>query len=199
MRKRDKAIIDDLNKFRCMSRDQIVTLHFNNVKHPIKNANDVLKRLRLYGYIEANTERQPYVYFPVPSVMKRESAKLDHYLAIADVYIDMCAYEQPREFIVEPRYGADYMQPDAFAIWKGTPFFIELQRTVYSENTMKAKFDRYKRYFASEEWREETWQPQKKKVFPCVLVISPTRYGIAAGNIRVFQAPDIKTFVQSLK
>ncbi|HET7579783.1 MAG TPA: replication-relaxation family protein [Bacillales bacterium] len=199
LRKRDRAIIDALNRFRCLSRDQIAAMYFDHVKHPVKNANDVLKRLRRDGYIDANTDRQPYVYFPEPSAIRKDSQKVDHYLAIAGVYIEMTAYEQPREFVVEPRYGADYMEPDAFVRWRGAPWFIEVQRSVYSDKVMNAKFNRYRRYFASNEWRDEPWQPKGRAVFPRVLLIAPTRYAVNVEEFRVFQAPSVQAFVESVK
>lgn len=46
MNARDKAIVSDLVRFRCLSRDDIAELHFSNIKNPITQANMVLKRLR---------------------------------------------------------------------------------------------------------------------------------------------------------
>ncbi|MGM2836479.1 replication-relaxation family protein, partial [Bacillus cereus group sp. Bce025] len=34
MRNRDMAILKNLTKFRCMSRDDIVELHFSHLKNP---------------------------------------------------------------------------------------------------------------------------------------------------------------------
>lgn len=45
MRKRDKEIIEALERFKCLSRDQIASMFFNHTKKPHTNANFVLKRL----------------------------------------------------------------------------------------------------------------------------------------------------------
>lgn len=44
MRKRDLTILNNLQRFRCMTRDDIIALHFNDLKNPVTCANTVLKR-----------------------------------------------------------------------------------------------------------------------------------------------------------
>lgn len=57
--KRDKAIINNLNKFRVMDRNSIAELHFANVKNPINAANTVLLRLWRDGHIQRSTSFEP--------------------------------------------------------------------------------------------------------------------------------------------
>lgn len=83
---RDKAILDDLTRFRCMSRDDLIDVHFNNVKDKITICNRVMKRLRRDGQIEVNTSIQPYLYFPSPSPIKKDRQKARHFLAIVEFY-----------------------------------------------------------------------------------------------------------------
>src|SRR4051812_25190453 len=106
MNKRDLSILKDLERFRVLSRDDIAFLHFKHLKRPIKCCNDVLKRLRRDNQIEANIERQPYLYFVSPSPIKKDSAKIPHFLKIVDFYKTLLEYETPRIFNVEPKYGA---------------------------------------------------------------------------------------------
>ncbi|WP_100408478.1 replication-relaxation family protein [Bacillus solitudinis] len=146
MRKRDLDIIKALERFRCLSRDQVAALFFANTKNAINNANVSLKRLRDRGYIDANTERQPFVYFPRPATIKKTGNKVDHFLKMADVYIALIKHKEPRRFDVEPRYDAD-IRPDVFTIWKGSPFFIEVQNSVYSANVMRKKLERYQAFY----------------------------------------------------
>jgi len=195
MKQRDKAIIDDLHRFRCMTRDDVIDLHFQGLKNPVTSTNMVLKRLRRDGHIEANLEQQPYLYFPSPSPIKKDSQKTQHFLAIVDFYKQTCPHGVPRSFIVEPKYGKDFMEPDVFMIWNGAPFFVEVQRSVYSEKVMREKIDRYERYFHSQEWYKETWQPGDRKVFPYVWLITQTRYNIEA-PFRVFQSSNVVEFMQ---
>lgn len=75
MRKRDLAILKDLERFRCMTRDDIINLHFAGLKNPVTCANTVLKRLRRDGHIEVNTDFQPYIYFLSPSPINQDVAK----------------------------------------------------------------------------------------------------------------------------
>jgi hypothetical protein len=85
MKKRDLAIINDLQQFRCMTRDDIIELHFVGLKNPVTCCNIVLKRLRRDGYIEVSTKQQPYIHFPSPSSIKKDSAKIPHFLKIVNL------------------------------------------------------------------------------------------------------------------
>lgn len=195
MRKRDLAILNDLQHFRVLSRDDIIDLHFSHLKQPVTSCNTVLKRLRRDGYIEVNTSQQPYLYFISPAPIKRDSTKIPHFLKIVEFYKSLHKFVQPKSFIVEPKYGKGYMEPDAFMIWKGGPFFVEIQRSHYSEKVMNEKINRYNTYYMSNEWQQEPWQPAHKKVFPTVLMITDTRYDIDSSNVRFYQVSNLSEFV----
>ncbi|MDP4549870.1 replication-relaxation family protein [Alkalihalobacillus macyae] len=197
MNKRDTAILSDLQRHRVMSRDDIASLHFNNLKDPIKACNNVLKRMRRDGYIDAKLDHQPYLYFPYPSLIKKDSQKIPHFLAIVDFYKQATHLRKPKQFIVEPKYGKGYMEPDVFMVWNGSPFFVEIQRTFYSEKVMNEKISRYEAYYRSGLWKDETWQPLDKKVFPFIIIISDTRYSIDS-NLKVFQAQSLNDFISSI-
>lgn len=187
MRQRDKAIISDLERFRCLTRDDVAELHFSNVKNPIKEANGVLKRLRRDGHISCSTDRRMYIYFPIPGI-KKDSAKLGHFLAIADFYRQLRRIEQPRVFDVEPKLGGKGLpEPDAFVIWKGAPWYIEIQRSVYTEKQWTEKMNRYEKYYLGGEWEHAEWQPKDKKIFPYVWVVGTGKYNIGTRSFRVFQ------------
>jgi hypothetical protein len=191
MKKRDLAIIKDLERFRCMTRDDIIDLHFKGLKNPVTCANTVLKRLRRDGYIEVSKERQPYIYFTAPAQIKKDSTKIPHFLKIVDFYKSVVMSSIPESFIVEPKYGKGFMEPDGFMVWKRAPFFIEIQRSVYSEKVMNEKVKRYEAYFLSNEWQQEPWQPEHKKVFPVVILITDTRYKIDSPYVKFVQVQDI--------
>lgn len=178
MRKRDKEILEDLQRFRCLTRDDLIDLHFPDLKNPVTCCNTVLKRLRRDGHIEVSKDRMPYIYFPSPSGIKKDSAKIPHFLEIVSVYKDVLNIEKPRLFTVEPKYKKGFMEPDAFMIWKQAPFFVEIQRSVYSKKVMMEKYNRYLSYYMSDEWKQAEWQPTNKKVFPKVLLISDTEYNL---------------------
>ena len=154
MKNRDKAILKDLHRFRCMSRDDIIDLHFQGRKKAVTCCNTVMKRLRRDGSVDANVSQRPYIYFPQPSTIRKTSQKIPHFLAIVDVYKQLLQYEKPKVFKVEPKYGKAYMEPDIFTIWRQSPFFIEVQNSVYSKKVMQEKVNRYEFYFHSLEWRK---------------------------------------------
>lgn len=199
MRKRDKAILDDLIRFRCLSRDDIMELHFSNLKYPVPAVNNVLKRLRLQGHIVANTKQQPYIYFANPSPIKTDSQKIPHFLAIVDFYKQLCKIAPPSTFTIEPKYGKGFMEPDVFMIWRGSPFFVEIQKSLYSKKVMGAKMERYEDYYSSNEWKAETWQPKGKVYLPFIWFITDTRYDVSSSNYKIFQSRNVQEFLQSLK
>jgi hypothetical protein len=195
MKKRDQAILEDLQRFRCLSRDLIIDLHFKGLKNPVTCANTVLKRLRRDGYIEVTKDRQPYIYFPSPAAIKKDSAKIPHFLKIAEFYRSLLKYEPPQLYVIEPKYGKGFMEPDAFMLWKRGAFFVEIQRSVYSEKVMAEKIQRYESYFLSNEWQQEPWQPENKKVFPVVIMLTDTRYKIESPYVRFIQVQNIEQLV----
>lgn len=197
MRKRDLAILSDLERFRCLTRDDIIDLHFTGLKNPITCCNTVMKRLRRDEYIEVNTTQQPYIYFPSPAPIKKDSAKIPHFLKIVEFYKGTSQYEHPSSFVVEPKYGKGYMEPDAFMIWKRAPFFVEIQRSIYSEKVMNEKFMRYVSYYMSNEWQQEPWQPANKRVFPKIILITDTRYNLPHhSGVQFFQVQNIQRFLE---
>ncbi|MCI0768248.1 replication-relaxation family protein [Bacillus sp. TL12] len=199
MRNRDKAILSDLQRFRCMSRDDIIDLHFSGLKNAVTCCNTVMKRLRRDGHVDANVSQQPYIYFSQPSAIRKTSQKIPHFLGIVDLYKQLVQYEQPKIFDVEPRYGKEFMEPDAFTIWHKSPFFIEVQKSVYSKSVMQEKISRYEYYYASLEWQKESWQPKNSKFFPSILMITDKYYEIYSSNLRIFQANSINEFITKIR
>jgi len=181
-----------------MSRDDIIDLHFQGLKNAVTCCNTVMKRLRRDGHVDANISQQPYIYFPQSSTLRKTSQKIPHFLGILDVYKQLIYYEKPKLFKVEPKYGKAFMEPDAFTIWRRSPFFIEVQRSVYSKKVMQDKINRYELYFHSQEWHNESWQPKEFKYFPSILIITEKYYNISSFSLRIFQASSISNFLNSL-
>jgi hypothetical protein len=188
---RDKAIIRDLNRFRVMDRDSIAELHFAGLKNPRLAANNVLLRLLRDGQIQRSTAFVPYCYFGPETQMKKNSAKIGHFLAILEVYKEMRKLGKLETFLVEPKYGSKGVaEPDIFAMYRNTPFFIEVQRTVYSEKQMNEKLQRYVDFYNT---------GIMAKPFPRVLILSDQRYAIDGQYpFKVFQAESFTQFNQSL-
>ena len=189
--KRDKAIIRDLNKFRVMDRDSIAELHFAGLKNPISATNAVLLRLLRDGQIQRSIHYQPYVYFGPEVNIKQNSAKIGHFLAILNVYKEIRRRGAIETFLVEPKYGGKgLVEPDVYMKFRNTGFFIEVQRSAYSEKQMNAKIERYMSLYDS---------GIMAKPFPHVLLLSEQRYGPFETPFRVFQAETFTEFMQSLK
>lgn len=188
MIERDEAIISNLQRFRCLTRDDIAEIHFQGLKNPITEANKALLRLRRIGEIEVSKERRMYLYFPKPASVKKDSSKIGHFLAIADFYKKAQRVEQPRQFEVEPKLGGKGLpEPDIFMIWKGAAFYVEIQNKVYSTKEMAEKLNRYEQYYLSRAWEQAEWQPREKKVAPIVWIYGTGKYNIGVRSFRVLQ------------
>ncbi|QOT13754.1 replication-relaxation family protein (plasmid) [Paenibacillus sp. JNUCC32] len=189
MNARDKAIIADIERFRYLTRDDIAELYFGHTRHPITQTNLVLKRLRRDGYVKCSTERRKYVYYAADRKLKADSQKVAHFLAIADYYKRIRAVEEPRVFEVEPKLGGKGQpEPDVFTIWKGAPWYVEIQRSTYTDKQMAEKLNRYEAYYNSGEWKREPWQPQNRAIFPYVWIIGAAKYNVGERPFRVYQA-----------
>lgn len=198
--KRDKAIIDNLNRFRVMDRDSIAEIHFKGLKNPNYAANNVLLRLLRDGHIQRSTSFVPYCYFGPDVSMKKNSAKIGHFLAILNVYKEILHHGGVSTFLVEPKYGEKGMaEPDIFCIFRRMPMFIEVQKTIYSEKQMNAKLDRYKDLYHSGIIKHEAWQPDKP-LFPNILIITEQRYNIDRSYpFKVAQVQSFSEVLQMLK
>ncbi|MFY4775519.1 hypothetical protein [Metabacillus sp. RGM 3146] len=198
MRARDKAIIDDLARFRVMSRDDIADIHFSGVKSPENGANSVLKRLHRDRLIERSNKFVPFVYMPADKSLKKDSAKIPHFLELVQVYRQMIRYKKPKIFRVEPKLGpkTHFAEPDIFAIWRGGVFWIEVQRSLYSEAVMAEKIARYESYVLSELWKAESWQPEgRAPILPVLLIITPHIYGVRSLHINIVETGSIDELV----
>jgi hypothetical protein len=190
---RDKAIIKDLNKFRVMDRDSIAELHFSNLKNPKYAANNVLLRLLRDDQIQRSTSFVPYVYFGPDVEIKKNSQKIGHFLAIVDVYKELKQLGNFGTFLVEPKFGkkGECAEPDIFCQYRKTNFFVEVQRTVYSEKQMGEKLERYIDLFNT---------GNMAPPFPHVLILSDQRYAIDGEYpSKIFQAESFTQFVSRLK
>lgn len=79
-----------------------------------------------------------------------------------------------------------------------SPFFIEAQKSIYSQKIMQDKINRYELYFHSQEWHNESWQPKDSKFFPSILIITDKKYDVTSSNCRIFQATSVHGFMDTL-
>ncbi|MFL0498703.1 hypothetical protein [Priestia megaterium] len=199
---RDKDIIAFINQFRAVDRDSLVDLFFKQLKSPVNACNSVMIRLYRLGLVERTQQYSPNVYLPVDAKIKKNSQKILHFLSILDVYKQMCMYSTPKQVIVEdkPTGRKGGIEPDLFCIFKGSPFWIEIQRNQYSEQKMQAKITLYEEFFFSDEWKALYWQPgERSPIFPSVILITPVRYAVNSDHIRIIQVASIYELMEKYK
>ncbi|WP_088072387.1 hypothetical protein [Gottfriedia luciferensis] len=193
MKNRDQEIISTLERFKCLSRDDLITLFFKDKKSPISNCNAVLRRLRDRGHIKQSKRHNPAIYFPNPSTIKENSQKIAHFQSIAQLFITLRNYISA--FDIEPKLGKKgVVEPDAFMIFNNSPYFCESQLTKYDLKTMKAKIQRYENFYYSDEWRKFPWQP-KEPFFPAIAIFSDTHYEIDS-FLEIYQYRSAKELLQ---
>ncbi|MDQ0270703.1 hypothetical protein J2S17_002588 [Cytobacillus purgationiresistens] len=176
-----------------MDRDSIAEIHFADNKRPNYSANNVLLRLWRDGHIQRSKAFVPFLYFGAETQIKKNSAKIGHFLAILDVYKELRMLGATRTFLVEPKYGRKgTVEPDVYCQYRKTGFFVEVQRTLYSDRQMAEKLGRYVDFYRA---------GIMPKPFPHVLILSERPYAINAADypFRIFQAQSFTAFVQSLK
>ncbi|PGR78218.1 hypothetical protein COD13_28520 [Priestia megaterium] len=199
---RDKDIIAFINQFRAVDRDSLVDLFFKQLKSPVNACNSVMVRLYRLGVIERTQQYSPTVYLPVDAKVKKNSQKILHFLSILDAYKQMCTYSTPKQVIVEdkPTGRKGGIEPDLFCIFKGSPFWIEIQRNQYSEQKMQAKISLYEEFFFSDEWKALQWQPEDRAaLFPSIILITPVRYAVSSDHIRIIQVGSIYELMEKYK
>ncbi|MDR6999678.1 hypothetical protein [Neobacillus niacini] len=89
-------------------------------------------------------------------------------------------------FLVEPKYGSKgLVEPEAYAKFRNTGFFLECQRTWYSEKQMADKLGRYVNFYNS---------GVMASPFPHLLIITNQRYSIDGEYpFKIFR---VKSFTQ---
>ena len=199
---RDKDIIGFINQFRAVDRDSLVELFFKQLKSPVNACNSVMVRLYRLGLIERTQQYSPTVYLPVDAKIKKNSQKILHFLSILDVYKQMSTYGMPKQVNVEdkPTGRKGGIEPDLFCIFKGSPFWIEIQRNQYSEQKMQDKIHLYEEFFFSDEWKALQWQPEDRAaIFPSVILITPIQYAVSSDYFRLIQVASIHELMEKYK
>lgn len=186
MNQRDRQVVKAIEKFHCLNRDDVIRLFFPNHKAKIACANKVLRRLVDREQIKVERTADPFIYFPFDSKMRPNSQKIDHYRHIFNAYLQLRSLGRLRQFEVEPTLGKKgTVEPDAFCIFRGTPFFIEIQMSnFYTKNYMLKKLARYEQYRVGKSWEQFDWQPKDKKFFPRIWMIGEKKYSGIPGILQ---------------
>ncbi|HWO96709.1 MAG TPA: hypothetical protein VNM45_10300 [Bacillus sp. (in: firmicutes)] len=196
MNNKYKEIVDTVEKFRALSRLHIEEMFFSHTKNKKNNANHVLKKLVDRGYLNQVKGFNPYVYIVKGSKIKQNGQKINQFLHIADVYLQLKLYGKVKFFEVEPRYSNVDVRPDLFVHWKGSFWFIECQNSHFSEDQMQKKINRYETLYLSNQFIALPFQ-REKKIMPFVWIIGQgVPYNVRSSHIRLFQSKDVKSFME---
>lgn len=199
MRARDRQIIEALEKFKVLKRDHIAQMFYSHCKKPETNVNHALLRLKNRGYIECVSKTfEQNIYFPSPTKIKKNSQKINHYLMIADIYLQMKKYYDVKLFEIEPYIQEFKLIPDIQAIWGGSIWWVEAQNSSYTAKQMHDKLSKYEELYLSGKYKEFHFQHKDKKFFPHVLIIGQTKYNVDNYSFRIFQAESIDDFMKVL-
>ena len=91
MQVRDKRMLEGIEKHKYMSTNQIAEIYFTAIKKPEQRVNKARTRLaKMYAYKLLNRTRypgEPYIYYSHQG--NNKSHKINHYLAITDVLIQI--------------------------------------------------------------------------------------------------------------
>jgi hypothetical protein len=124
--------------------------------------------------------------------IKKNSQKIGHFLAILNTYKEIQKQGKIESFLVEPKYGKKGgVEPDVYMYFRQTPFFIEVQNSIFSQKQMEEKLERYIDLFHS---------GFMASPFPHVLILSEQRYALDADYpFKVFQSESFTDFISSMK
>lgn len=177
--------------FPAANRDQLARLFFSDRSNPILKCTQTMQQYRQDKpkWIDVNKEKRPYVYFAYPLRIKKQSAKLDHWMALVDVYHDLKEAAVPFEIVeMEYSFGKGYPQPDLILQINDHCLFVEVQRT--KETRMQKKIDQYRNLFIK----------SKHEIFCKEFVIwlrTDRKYKVKS-EISLIQCIDVKELMSSL-
>ncbi|QST02849.1 replication-relaxation family protein (plasmid) [Pontibacillus sp. ALD_SL1] len=156
--KRERRMLLMMGTIPIVSTTHIASL-FEDTKHPNKRASEGLRRLEREGLVEGKDrelgktkvwrlspkgKKMLGVSFPT---LRLTSRTVDHVLAVADVYTVLSQSHDLHDFMFEPRSSFTDKKgkkrnycPDAFFVWKGNPYFLEVQRTKMSRTYWSKKW-----------------------------------------------------------
>lgn len=188
MNQRTKDILKFVEKFRVVSRDDIVDVFFSKLKQPITGANTVLKRLVTSGHLKVNKTVQPYLYTSFDSKIGGLS-KTNHFNAILNFYKQLKIYKEPEMFEIEYNLGKNCPTADIYVVWNDIPFLVEIQLTYYSKPKIEEKMDKYQRLYKVGNLSKIHGH------FPYVWIISDKPYPLDDRPFMILQSKDVHEYV----
>jgi DNA-binding MarR family transcriptional regulator len=178
---------------------------FSYCGSPKKRASEALRELEEDGFVEGQKNR-PMGRAKVWRLSKKgrdymsitrrpialQSNKLSHHLEITDSFLQLSQTEELKYFEIELReHFIDRSNkikkycPDAFFIFNGIPYLLEVQRSPLSSLRWKAKWDVALEFFESGMYKHASWQKGSEVTQPHIVVISNQRKDVVLHGCRL--------------
>lgn len=136
--------------------------------------------------------------WPAPVLATRKTA---HWLALTDCYLALCAIERPLKWVPEYREeieGGVVFAPDAWAVWRRKPFFLEVQLTPLVTKKWDHKWAVYERYYAKLAARRIQPTAPSRPVKPSIVVFSSQPFTALPRGIELIRWEELITLESPL-
>lgn len=170
---RDSAIVEAVERHRCLDAEQIELLFFQGLRYGKQMAQRRLKRLVELKRLKRGRHSfdQPYHYFI------QRPGQVEHVLAVnwAYVWITQRLKKWEQWHCFQPEVDFKMLRTDALAAVKNTVkgdmriYFVEADLS----NNFFDKVEKYNRLYASEKYAGSWWVPLVRR-FPAILIFTTT-------------------------
>lgn len=150
---RQEMIVKYIEKFKVMTRDQIITLFFSEVAAKVKNCNETMLKLVNRGFLKRIDAYQQYHYTLEGELeVEPRSPKYNHHIDVAELFCSI--YKTPDIKVI--RFDVDAFMNTVTGIpspdlivqirlpnYKKCTFFFEVQRTSMGDAYYSSKMWKY--------------------------------------------------------
>ncbi len=180
-------IIEFFSVVRIANTEQVGRLFFADRGSPSKRASEALSELAKEKLVEGEIIKlgEPKLWRLTKKAKDSKgiekkavpfhTAKINHWLAITDLYIEISKVEKPLIFIPEYREVIEnkkIFSPDVWMVWRKKPYFVEVQRTPIRSKAWQEKWRIYEHVYSRLSERAFQPKPPAKPVKPKILVVT---------------------------
>lgn len=213
---RQKTILDFLSRARMLDTDQIGTIAFSENGSPAKRASECCRELVELKLIEGR--RREIGKTKVWRLSKRgrdfcgvtyapphlNGLKVAHNLEVAEILIQLSRWGRVGKWVTEPRhkFGKKMHSPDAFFVYGGKAYLLEVQRSAISTARWGEKWAISSEYFEGGFYKDAPWQFwEGKTIRPMILVVTDTsEEKVRAGSrLQMMVVRDIMELIKSVR
>lgn len=216
LKEKQKTILETLTNVRLLDTVQVANVLYADHGSPAKRASAALHELENLRLVEgrrreigkakvwrlSNKGRKLMGIEQKPPALA--GLKVDHHLAIADCYLKLSRAGTLKYWTHECReqFGKKVYAPDAFFVWEGKPFLLEVQRSPLSSARWGEKWAMAAEYFDGGHYRKSSWQFWKPKIIrPNLLCLSDQNPSIilAGTALQIHVGDDIISLVSKFR